>query len=390
MLAVRIKRGLRLHLTELGFVRNEQGLFEPPEPTKECYRDLHFAQRTDLLQKEAKFVAENWTDLKKYFASGTDVVPQRISPRLEIIKAGTWQSRLFRMATLCWSVPVSHGYGRRMRFLVWDDSNGKLIGLAALGDPVFNMRVRDTWIGWSLKQREQKLVNVLDAYVLGAIPPYNMLLGTKLIASLLATQEVKDLFAKRYGRTKGIISKKRKRAELCLITTTSSLGRSSVYNRVRLNGRNILSSIGYTSGWGHFHIPDKLFALMREYLKAASDDYASNHRFGDGPNWKMRAVRKVLSLIGMDPDLMRHGIAREVFVCPLASNAQAFLSDNDPEPDFAGLPRSGEVAAAALTRWVIPRAERKPDFKNWRVADTHALICPSGKSEAKMLIAKTA
>jgi Druantia protein DruA len=38
---------------------------------------------------------------------------------------------------------VSRGYGRRMRFLIWDQSNEKLIGLIVLGDPVFNLRVRD-------------------------------------------------------------------------------------------------------------------------------------------------------------------------------------------------------------------------------------------------------
>jgi len=37
---------------------------------------------------------------------------------------------------------VSRGYGRQ-RFLIWDQSNEKLIGLIALGDPVFNLRVRD-------------------------------------------------------------------------------------------------------------------------------------------------------------------------------------------------------------------------------------------------------
>ena len=50
---------------------------------------------------------------------------------------------LFRAATLLWSVPVSRGYGRRMRYLVMDESNNKLIGLFALGDPVFNLKSRD-------------------------------------------------------------------------------------------------------------------------------------------------------------------------------------------------------------------------------------------------------
>ncbi len=71
-----------------------------------------------------------------------------------------------RYASLTWSVPVSNGYGRRMRFLVFDASNDKLMGLLALGDPVYNLRVRDQWIGWSVEQKNARLWHVMDAYVL--------------------------------------------------------------------------------------------------------------------------------------------------------------------------------------------------------------------------------
>ena len=77
------------------------------------------------------------------------------------------------LASLTWSVPVSNGFGRRLRYLVWDESNGKLMGLIAIGDPVFNLAARDKLIGWTSKDRNSRLVNIMDAYVLGAIPPYN-------------------------------------------------------------------------------------------------------------------------------------------------------------------------------------------------------------------------
>lgn len=365
-LEAQIKRNLRRHLANVGFKKDKDGLLQPPEVTKECFRMLHLAQRNARLQEEAAFVKENWGKLRTHFANGSDVDPKTVSPRLELIEADTWQSNLFRLAGLTWSIPVSQGYGRRMRFLVWDDANQKLIGLVALGDPVFNLRVRDSWIGWTLEQRELRLVNLLDAYVLGAVPPYNMLLGAKLVASMVRSVEVKDLFAKRYGKTKGIISNKRKHAELCLVTTSSALGRSSIYNRIKLNGEAVFAPVGYTSGWGHFHIPDSLFAKMRGYLENAKDAYADNNRFGDGPNWKLRAVRKVLSMIGMDPDLMRHGIAREVFVCCLAANAQAVLRGEAEAADFATLKTVKEVGALAVARWVEPRAERRPEFKAWQ------------------------
>ena len=34
---------------------------------------------------------------------------------------------------------------------VWDESNGKLIGIAAIGDSVYNLSVRDKLIGWNVR-----------------------------------------------------------------------------------------------------------------------------------------------------------------------------------------------------------------------------------------------
>ena len=380
----RIKRRLRKHLASLGFTKDAAGQLCPPESSKDCFRSLHLAQRNEKLERDKAFIQSKWPKFIDYFADGDDVVPNRIAPRLEIISGGTWQSDLFRLASLTWSVPVSQGYGRRMRFLVWDDHNGKLIGLLGLGDPVFNLRVRDEWVGWSVEQRRKRLVNVLDAFVLGALPPYNMLLGGKLVASLIRTREVRDEFTARYARTKGIISKKRKHAELCLVTTTSALGRSSLYNRLALDGYRIFTPIGYTAGWGHFHIPEALFKEIREYLEAQGDEYADNHRFGDGPNWKLRAIRKALTLVGVDDGLLKHGIEREVFACPLAQDAKQVLQGTRKFANYRGLPRVREVTELALRRWIVPRAERRPEFALWRAVQLQDLLVPQDGSAVEV------
>jgi Domain of unknown function (DUF4338) len=371
-----LRRRLQAHLKRLGFAKDKNGLLVPPKVSKKRFRSLHKFQREDRLRQENEFVNREWQSLRKYFANGTDVSPERVSPRLELVGPGTWQSNLFRLASLTWSVPVSQGYGRRMRFLVWDRHNGKLIGLIALGDPVFNLKVRDVEIGWTTKDRKKRLVNVLDAYVLGALPPYNQLLCGKLLAALIRTKEVRKFFKLRYGRARGVISGKCKHPSLVAVTTTSALGRSSVYNRVSLGGCQILKGLGYTSGWGHFHIPDDLFAFVRRFLSAHDDKYADNNRFGDGPNWRLRAVRKALSLAGMSPNLLRHGINRQVFVCYLATNAKSVLKGSAKRPNYRELPSVTQVGQLARERWIVPRALRKPDFRLWRAQSLRKRLCP--------------
>lgn len=369
-----IRHRLLGHLNSLGFVQTADGGLCPPNESKTALRAMHRLQREERLLSEQQFVADAWLRLQHHFADGSDVTPSLISPRLELIEANSWQSDLFRLASLTWSVPVSQGYGRRMRFLVWDDSNGKLIGLIALGDPVFNMRVRDQAIGWDVRDREKRLVNVLDAYVLGAVPPYNMLLCGKLIAALLRTREIKRAFSKKYNAYRGVISEKRKHASLVLITTTSALGRSSVYNRLTLGGVKYLRPIGYTSGWGHFHIPADLFELIRKFLSARDHKYADNNRFGDGPNWKLRAVRQALSLLGMNQDLLRHGIQREVFLCQLAQNANGYLRGTAKSPRYSGLKPVREVAEMAKERWILPRAHRNPAFRFQQASELQQIL----------------
>ena len=63
----------------------------------------------------------------KHFANGDEVRPELIEPRVVPVETET-QAALFRFASLHWSVPVSQGYGRRTRFLVIDEGNGKLMG----------------------------------------------------------------------------------------------------------------------------------------------------------------------------------------------------------------------------------------------------------------------
>jgi uncharacterized protein DUF4338 len=369
-----LKKRLRSHLKSLGFTKNDEGLLVPPGSSKDVIRAIHSVQRDDRLAANDKFIADRFSNLIKYFASGHEILPAKISPILQLVSSDTWETDLFRLAALTWSVPVSNGFGRRLRYLVWDNHNGKLIGIIAIGDPVFNLSVRDNLIKWDAKARGERLVNVMDAYVLGAVPPYNALLGGKLVACLIRSRDIYDDFSRTYGKTRGIISKRKKHARLLAVTTSSSMGRSSVYNRLKLDGVEYFKPIGYTGGWGHFHIPDALFLELRDYLRDIGHGYADRHRFGHGPNWRMRTTRAALEILGFEDDMLRHGIEREVFLCQLASNALNILRKGRGRPNLASLLSAEEVAQLAVERWMMPRSLRMPEFKTWRHENIRELL----------------
>jgi hypothetical protein len=370
----KLKRKIRAHFSRLGFAKGPDGTLVRTESGKESVRQLHRVQRVERIRSSAHLLTEFLPEALINFADGREIDPSKIKLRLQRIRADSFEADLFRTASLTWSVPVSNGYGRRLRYLVWDEGHNRLAGLFALGDPVFNLSVRDNLIGWTGSDRSSRLVNILDAYVLGAVPPYNMLLGGKAIACLVRSRDVYDDFTRTYGSTTGIISGEEKHARLLAVTTSSSMGRSSLYNRLTLEGVNYFDSIGYTLGWGHFHITDDLFAQMREYLRLSKHPYADRHRFGQGPNWRLRTIRTALAQLGINESVLKHGIQREVFFCPLAKNAQKILVTGKGRPDLSTLKTVEEISDLARIRWMEPRAERRDDYKYWRREDILRLI----------------
>lgn len=355
-----LKRDLAEHFKIIGLGNKKDDVH-----SKEDYRQAHSLKRSDNLKKHKKFLADNWEKLSLFFANGCDIDPEKIKVRLEVVDTKNISNDIFRLATLNWSIPVSQGYGRRMRFLVWDDSNNKIIGIFALGDAVFNLKVRDDLIQWNSEQRKKTMVNVMDAFILGAVPPYSNLLGGKLLASLIKSQEVAYLFREKYKSSKGIISNDYKDPYLSLVTVTSALGRSSIYNRLTLNGDKIFEKIGSTSGYGHFQFSDELFQQMVLFLNQNNFETFGLSDFGSGPNWKFRIIRKALKKLNLNYNLINHGFTREVYVSKIAENAFDMLNGNCKEPNYKNLRKINEIADLAKARWILPRAQRDFSYKQY-------------------------
>ena len=357
-----LRRALEAHLIGLGFSKNGSGYRAPDDPSKQVIRNLHAGHRREVLKQHRQFIDEEGSRLVRNFADGKAINPDKIEPELIEVVAGSTEARLFRFATLLWSVPVSQGFGRRLRFLVRDRHNGFLIGLFALGDPVFNLNARDSWIGWSHKDRATRLVHVMDAYVLGAVPPYSFLIGGKMVAALMGSREVQDVYERKYLGKEGVISQKPNRARLALLTTTSALGRSSLYNRLAVPGGVRFVRIGETKGFGHFHISGDIFNALRTYLEEQGHPYANGHRFGMGPNWKIRVIRAALDRLGVEGNgILQHGIKREVYAAPLADNFRSVLLGRQKDLQSKALSAS-EISSYCLRRWIVPRAARDKTY----------------------------
>ena len=134
----------------------------------------------------------------------------------------------------------------------------------------------------------------MDANVLGFVPPYNTLLGAKFVSLLAASDYTRAVFKSRYADTRSIIRRRNFDGRLALVTTTSALGRSSILNRLRFDGVDLFQPVGFTQGYGHFHLANGTFARIKKYLTDCGDEEEQKYKFGNGPNYRIRVVRKAL------------------------------------------------------------------------------------------------
>jgi hypothetical protein len=251
-----------------------------------------------------------------------------------------------------------------LRFLVVDENNGRLIGLIGLGDPVFGLRPRDEWIGWTPSDRKKRLGNVMDAFVLGAVPPYSFLLCGKLVAMLAASDTVRHAFKRKYAGARSVIRRKVHDGRLALITTTSALGRSSVYNRLGLRDRLLYQSVGFTMGSGEFHFSNGLYGAITEFAEEHCEPTAKQERWGTGFRNRREVIKKCLPALGLSSDWVYHGIKREVFVIPLAHNSQEFLRGGHFRLRWYHQSET-EMFEYFRDRWMLPRASWDKRFRSW-------------------------
>lgn len=370
--AARLRSRVEANLRDQGFHIQNGRLIAPVAQGKPELRELHamavVAQRersrAALHRLEGRFLG--------CLATGVEIMPERIRPALvPVLDRRGFEGLLFRWCSLHWSIPVSSGYGRRLRFLIVDRGHGdKVMGLIGLADPVFALGCRDAAIGWTAAQRKERLACVMDAFVLGAVPPYSDLCGGKLAALLATSLEVRKAFAERYGGRKTLIRQRIAEPELAVVTTTSALGRSSVYNRLTLpTGDLAFRPVGYTSGTGDFHFTGSIYRELARYAAKVAGDATQRHERWTGTTFRNRreVIQRALDSLGFDSRKLRvHGVRRQVFTAPLAVNAFTWLRGEADSLEFSEL-GCEELGTWWRQRWALGRAER---VSTWRAFES--------------------
>ena len=314
--------------------KNSYPTFVPPENyDKETIKNSMSFKRNEIILKHRKWIDRNIELARRNLASGSDALISSINPIIEVCQTKE-QHNLFRILRYYWSSPYSEYVGRRIKLIIRDNAlpNKPVIGIAALGSPIIHIPERDLFIGWDRATRTTNLIYTLDAYVCGALPPYNLLLGGKLVSYLLASNEVRNIYRMKY-QDQITLTNKRKANDLIGIFTTSLYGSSSQYNRVKFRNELLYKPIGKTKGFGSLHLSESTIQLMVQLIKSKGIEVG--YKFGDGPSWIMRIIRTAGDILGFDSDfLLKHSFKRNIYFVPLAKNYSNFLNGKTNRPHF--------------------------------------------------------
>lgn len=204
-------------------------------------------------------------------------------------------------------------------------------------------------IEWTKEQKIDRLYNCMTAYILGAVPPYNRILGGKLVALTVMFPEVRKWFYDKYKNSKSIITGVQKEPYLVYIDTMGAFGKSSIYNRL-FNW----DFIGYTKGKSHIHITaNGSWELIK---KVVSPEDFKTYKYGQGPNWKMRILEKGLRELGLSTEMMSVGWQRGYYRCALAENWKEYLQGKENTVMWKNLQKN-ELVEYWKHRWITPRLE---------------------------------
>ena len=241
--------------------------------------------------------------------------------------------------------------------------------------------------------------SLMELNVCGAIPPYNEILGGKLVALLATSPQVIHDYRERYSSRASMIASRLKGedvirpADLVYIGTTSLyyVG-SSQYNRLKIPGSLFNSDfdvvwkqLGRTIGFGTLHISK---ATTLSLTEATSDGFSRiNHVFGEGASPKMRlltmSIRKLLESTNEDyRDFAMHAMSRIVYGACLAKNTIDYLMGKDKKPEYYTDPSDYEEGTKRIigywtSRWLKKRLEFDPIYQRIASFDKKQLLVGS-------------
>ena len=341
-----IRHKILSKLREYGFTVNNDIVKYPTDKKKIV--SLSRRIRLNYIKSNFKFITDNISLVKKYSINGKDLDPEKIDLDVISTSLDDKYEKLFKWWNLMWwSSPYQKSVGKSLRFVIWDRYHDSLFGIIGLFSPLINVSARNKYLGIYNRPDFTYILNKsLDAFRIGAMPPYNDLIGAKMVTLSLLSDKIRRYYNSKYND------------DILFITNISVFGRSSIYNRLKYNDHVVAIPVGYTKGFSAHYLPFDVKSMLYKFYELCtgnrldSDDMTSIERVGK--------LRKALDFIGIK-GVTDGSIKKQVFIIPLVKNLRECI-DNNSCPVYYDY-NMDELVEYWKNRWCIGRASR---ISRWR------------------------
>lgn len=228
----------------------------------------------------------------------------------------------------------------------------------------------------ALKEIKKRRVGagMMNIMVCGAIPPYNEILGGKLVAMALTGPKVIESYREKYeGYESKIASSMKGEAvikpnELVFLDTTGLFAVGSAqYDRIRIptNEEQIeYRELGKTEGYGSIQFGQRTRQALSDVTELVEGRQVVRGRFGEGIAPRMRKIRRGLENCGLDGELLKHESPRIVYSVDLATDARDYLLGLTDNPayvwDFEDIEQEQQqIYDHWRHRWVSKRVQKE-------------------------------
>lgn len=262
------------------------------------------------------------------------------------------------LRVFCHTMEFSQTPGRFLKFLITDGNTDspKYLGIVSVSSDVITITDRDKYIGWTPENKLEgkKLAHsAIGSCIMGTQPFGYNFLGGKLIACLVTSGVVRDVWKKLYDQT------------LVGMTTTSLYGSYSMYNSLKW-----WHKCGSSTGKIPIKPDDNVYKIWHDYIKEnKAEEYnkkmtQKNNVSGPVTGAKQRVISMIFQTLNLKTQEYVHGYERGTYYSCFYNNTKDYLCDKITDDQLVMNPLFKNDTKAIMDWWKPKAKSRYLKLKN--------------------------
>jgi len=272
-----------------------------------------------IVSKSALIKAKIWapTDINNEELTLKEL--DELNPTIVHVETEAQEFAWLMVRVFCHTMEFSQTPGRFLKFLITDgnEDNPRYLGATSVSSDVITITARDQYIGWTSENKliDKKLVHSSIGSCIMSTQPFGYnFLGGKLVACLVTSSVVRDVWKKLYSQT------------LVGMTTTSLYGSYSMYNSLKW-----WHKCGSSTGKIPIKPDDTVYKIWHDWIKEnRSVEYEKKmtqkeNVSGPVTGAKQRVISMIFQTLNVKTQDYVHGYERGVYYSPFYSNTKEYL-----------------------------------------------------------------